>query len=44
LITSEFGHLPEVGEKATIGAYLFQVTAANDRRVQQFRVSRQSEA
>jgi len=44
LITSEFGHLPEVGEQATIGAYLFQVTAANDRRVQQFRVSRQSEA
>lgn len=44
LITSEFGHLPEVGEKATVGAYLFQVTAANDRRVQQFRVSRQSEA
>ena len=44
LITSEFGHLPEVGEQATIGAYLFQVTAANNRRVQQFRVSLQSQA
>ncbi len=41
LITSEFGHLPEVGERATVGSWLFQVTAANDRRVQQFRVSRQ---
>ncbi len=44
LVTSEFGHLPEVGEKATIGSWLFQVTAANDRRVQQFRVSRQLSA
>ena len=42
LITSEFGHLPEVGEEATIGDYLFHVTAADDRRVQQFRVSVQS--
>jgi magnesium and cobalt transporter len=42
LVTSEFGHLPEVGEKAAIGSWLFQVTAANDRRVQQFRVSRQT--
>jgi magnesium and cobalt transporter len=43
LITSELGHLPEVGETTTLGAYQFKVTAANDRRVQQFRVSRQPE-
>jgi magnesium and cobalt transporter len=42
LVTSEFGHLPEVGEEVVIGACLFQVTEADDRRVQQFRVARQA--
>jgi magnesium and cobalt transporter len=39
MVTSEFGHLPEVGEEIVIGAYLFHVTQADDRRVQQFRVA-----
>ena len=42
MVTSEFGHLPEVGEEVAIGGYLFRVTAADDRRVQQFRVMRQA--
>ncbi|WEN14568.1 transporter associated domain-containing protein [Rhodanobacter sp. AS-Z3] len=41
MVTSEFGHLPEVGEEVTIGDYLFHVTEADDRRVQGFRVVRQ---
>ncbi|MDE2309107.1 MAG: CBS domain-containing protein [Xanthomonadaceae bacterium] len=44
MVTSEFGHLPDVGEEAAIGTYLFHVTAADDRRVQQFRVVRQADA
>ncbi len=40
MCTSEFGHLPEVGEEITIGDYLFHVTEADDRRVQAFRVTR----
>ncbi|MBD8873105.1 transporter associated domain-containing protein [Rhodanobacter sp. DHB23] len=40
LITAEFGHLPEVGEEAGAGEFLFHVTEADDRRVQQFRVTR----
>jgi magnesium and cobalt transporter len=43
MTTSEFGHLPEVGEEIAIGGYLFHVTEADDRRVQQFRVTRQAE-
>jgi magnesium and cobalt transporter len=39
MCTSEFGHLPEVGEEITIGDYLFHVTEADDRRVQAFRVT-----
>ncbi|MEW5834095.1 MAG: transporter associated domain-containing protein [Pseudomonadota bacterium] len=38
MVTSEFGHLPEVGEEIAIGDFLFHVTEADDRRVQQFRV------
>jgi magnesium and cobalt transporter len=38
MVTSEFGHLPEVGEEVVIGDYLFHVTEADDRRVQAFRV------
>jgi magnesium and cobalt transporter len=38
MVTSEFGHLPEVGEEVAIGDYLFLVTEADDRRVQAFRV------
>ncbi|MGO4501955.1 MULTISPECIES: HlyC/CorC family transporter [unclassified Dyella] len=41
MCTSEFGHLPEVGEEIAIGDYLFHVTEADDRRVQAFRVIRQ---
>ncbi|MEO5830992.1 MAG: transporter associated domain-containing protein [Rhodanobacter sp.] len=41
MVTSEFGHLPEVGEEVAIGDYLFHVTQADDRRVQGFRVVRQ---
>jgi magnesium and cobalt transporter len=41
MVTSEFGHLPEAGEEVAIGSFLFHVTEADDRRVQQFRVIRQ---
>jgi magnesium and cobalt transporter len=41
MVTSEFGHLPEVGEEVEIGSYLFHVTEADDRRVQAFRVLKQ---
>ncbi|MDE2156898.1 MAG: CBS domain-containing protein [Xanthomonadaceae bacterium] len=44
MVTSEFGHLPDVGEETAIGTYLFQVTAADDRRVQQFRVVRHTDS
>ena len=44
MCTSEFGHLPEVGEEVAIGDYLFHVTEADDRRVQAFRVVRRPEA
>ena len=40
MCTSEFGHLPEVGEEIAIGDFLFHVTEADDRRVQAFRVTR----
>ena len=40
MATSEFGHLPEAGEEIVIGDFLFQVTEADERRVQQFRVAR----
>ncbi|MFZ0870280.1 MAG: transporter associated domain-containing protein [Rhodanobacter sp.] len=42
MVTSEFGHLPEAGEEVAIGSFLFHVTEADDRRVQQFRVMRQA--
>ena len=38
MITSEIGHLPEVGEDTTLGGFHFQVTKADARRVQQFAV------
>jgi magnesium and cobalt transporter len=38
MVTSEFGHLPETGEEAAIGGFLFRVTRADDRRVLQFAV------
>ena len=40
MATSEFGHLPEAGEQVVIGEFQFHVTGADDRRVQQFRVTR----
>jgi magnesium and cobalt transporter len=42
LITAEFGHLPEAGEETVAGDFLFLVTEADDRRVQQFRVTRRA--
>ena len=42
MATAEFGHLPEVGEEVVFGGYLFIVTEADDRRVQQFRVERRA--
>lgn len=42
LITAEFGHLPETGEETAAGDFLFHVTEADDRRVQQFRVTRRT--
>jgi magnesium and cobalt transporter len=42
LITAEFGHLPEAGEETAAGDFLFHVTEADDRRVQQFRVTRRT--
>ena len=39
LVTAGFGHLPERGEELDLGGFHFHVTAADDRRVQQFRVS-----
>ena len=42
MATAEFGHLPEAGEEVVFGGYLFIVTEADDRRVQQFRVIRQA--
>lgn len=38
LVTDGFGHLPERGEEIALDGYLFHVTEADDRRVQQFRV------
>jgi magnesium and cobalt transporter len=38
MITSEIGHLPEVGEETTLGGFHFHVTKADARRVQQFAV------
>jgi len=43
MCTSEFGHLPEVGEEIAIGDFLFHVTEADDRRVQAFRVTHRQE-
>ncbi|UPG84763.1 CBS domain-containing protein [Luteibacter aegosomatis] len=40
MITSEFGHLPTAGEEIAVGDFLFRVTHADDRRVQQFHVTR----
>lgn len=38
MLTAEVGHLPEVGEEATLGGFHFHVTKADARRVQQFAV------
>ncbi|MBD8880523.1 CBS domain-containing protein [Rhodanobacter sp. 7MK24] len=42
LVTAEFGHLPEVDEETTAGEFRFHVTEADDRRVQQFHVTRRA--
>ncbi len=39
LVTAEIGHLLEPGETATLGRHTFLVTAADERRVLQFRVT-----
>ncbi len=38
MVTSEFGHLPEIGEDIVVGGFQFRVTRADDRRVLQFAV------
>ncbi|HEX7324358.1 MAG TPA: transporter associated domain-containing protein [Rhodanobacteraceae bacterium] len=38
LVTAAIGHLPDPGESAVLGAYAFDVTEADDRRVLRFRV------
>jgi magnesium and cobalt transporter len=38
MVTSEIGHLPEVGEETVFGGFHFQVTKADARRVLQFAV------
>ncbi len=42
LVTDSIGHLPERGEEIEMDGFLFHVTEANDRRVQQFRVQLRS--
>ncbi len=38
MVTSEIGHLPQVGEETVIGGFHFQVTKTDARRVLQFSV------
>ncbi|MCS6856063.1 MAG: CBS domain-containing protein, partial [Elioraea sp.] len=38
LVTDALGHLPEVGEEARIGGFLFRVARADQRRVQALEV------
>ncbi|WP_300620761.1 transporter associated domain-containing protein [Dokdonella sp.] len=38
MVTTEIGHLPEVGEEAVFGGFHFQATKADARRVLQFSV------
>jgi len=38
MVTSEIGHLPEVGEETAFGGFHFQITKADARRVLQFAV------
>lgn len=38
MVTSEIGHLPQVGEETVIGGFHFQVTKTDTRRVLQFSV------
>jgi magnesium and cobalt transporter len=38
MVTSEMGHLPEVGDETVFGGFHFQVTKADARRVLQFAV------
>ncbi len=38
MLTDEFGHLPEVSEETVLGGFVFRVTRADARRVQQFSV------
>ncbi len=41
MVTSEFGHLPDIGEETLIDGLMFHVMHADDRRVHQFRVNAQ---
>jgi magnesium and cobalt transporter len=38
MVTDEFGHLPESGEETVLGGFVFRVTRADARKVQQFLV------
>ena len=44
MVTAGIGHLPEPGEEAALGDYVFSVTRADDRRVLQFRVRKREGA
>lgn len=39
MVANGFGHLPQLGEEITIGGFIFKVTAADKRRIQQLQVS-----
>lgn len=43
MATAAIGHLPQVGEEIAVGAYRFEVTQADERRVRQFKVSKRRE-
>lgn len=44
LVTAAIGHLPDPGESAALGTYVFDVTRADERRVLQFRVRKSAVA
>jgi magnesium and cobalt transporter len=39
MVANGFGHLPQPGEEITIGGFIFKVTGADKRRIQQLQVS-----
>ncbi len=39
MVAHGFGHLPEIGEELTLGGYVFKITGADKRRIQQLQVT-----